>query len=287
MAADDHAYEAELRRQALEIERIRVALESADKLELERIKNATVVPGAWTAEQIKEYVERILTEREKAVVREQEARNAAVLREQETRDVALRREQEARDTALIREQASRDLAVHRERENLAAMIAQGDTNLREHMAQQIEGVRQQGGQQIEGVRQQIAAATRESEIRAGEGEKAILKQEAATEARFASVNEWRGQSLDRERSQQEQTSKLSSTFAPREVVDAKVDDLSKRIEANTRRIDQSGGQKEGAAEATTARQMSNGAIVGIISALVGGAGLITAVIIAATALTGG
>ena len=82
-------------------------------------------------------------------------------------------------------------------------------------------------------------------------------------------------------------SKLSATFAPREVLDAKVQDLEKRIEANTRRLDQSGGQKEGSKEATTARQMSNGALVGIISALVGGAGLITAVVVAANALSGG
>ena len=267
------AYEEEQRRQALEIERIRVALESADKLELERIENSNHVPGAWTAEQIKEYVERILTEREKAVVREQEARNTAVIREQETRDVALRREQEARETALIREQASRDLAVDRERENLASMIAQGDSNLREHMAQQIEGVRQQ-----------VEAAARETEIRAAEAEKAILKQETATERRFSSVNEWRGQSLDRERTQQEEVSKLSSTFAPREVLDAKVEDLAKRIEANTRRLDQTGGQKEGAIETTSARQVSNGMAVAIISAL---AGIIVAVVVAANAFSGG
>ena len=278
------AYEEEQRRQALEIERIRVALESADKLELERIENSNHVPGAWTAEQIKEYVERILTEREKAVVREQEARNTAVIREQETRDVALRREQETRDAALIREQASRDLAVDRERENLASMIAQGDSNLREHMAQQIEGVRQQGGQQIEGVRQQIAAATRESEIRAGEAEKAILKQETATERRFEGANNQRGQALDRERTAQEQMSKLSATFAPREVLDAKIQDLEKRIESNTARIAQTGGQKEGAAEATTARQMGNGATLAIVSAL---AAVIVAVVVAANAFTGG
>jgi len=271
--SSQNAYEEEQRRQALEIERIRVALESADKLELERIKNSTIVPGAWTAEQIKEYVERILTEREKAVVREQEARNAAVLREQETRDVALRREAETRDAALIREQASRDTTIRREQENLAAMVSQGDSNLREHMAQQIEGVSQQ-----------IAAATRDSEIRANEAEKAILKQENATERRFESANEWRGQSLDRERSQEAQMSKLSATFAPREVLDAKVQDLEKRIEANTRRLDQSGGQKQGETEATTARQMSNGATVAIVSTL---AGVIVAVVVAANALSGG
>ncbi len=267
------AYEEEQRRQALEIERIRVALESADKLELERIENSNIVPGAWTPAQVKEYVERILTEREKAVVREQEARNTAVLREQETRDVALRREQETRDTALAREQASRDTTIRRDQENLAAMIAQGDANLREHMAQQVEAVAQQ-----------IAAATREAEVRAAEAEKAILKQETATERRFESANEWRGQSLDRERSQQEQMAKLSATFAPREVLDAKIEDLTKRIESATRRLDQSGGQKEGAAEATTSRQITNGTTIAIVSAL---AGIIVAVIVAANAVTGG
>ena len=76
----------------------------------------------------------------------------------------------------------------------------------------------------------------------------------------------------------------SATFAPREVLDAKVEDLTKRIEANTRRQDLAGGQKQGETEATTARQMSNGATVAIVSAL---AGVIVAVVVAANALAGG
>ncbi|MDQ3349667.1 MAG: hypothetical protein M3545_17105 [Acidobacteriota bacterium] len=170
----------------------------------------------------------------------------------------------------------REKAASQLRKQFAQQIEAGDNNLREHMSQQVQAVGQQ-----------IAAATRDSEIRANEAEKAILKQETATERRFESANEWRGQSLDRERSQEAQMSKLAATFAPREVLDAKVQDLEKRIEVCTRRLDQSGGQKQGETEATTARQVSNGAIVGIISALVGGAGLITAVVVAANALSGG
>jgi catechol-2,3-dioxygenase len=44
------------------------------------------------------------------------------------------------------------------------------------------------------------------------------------------VNEWRGQSADRERSQQEELAKLTSQFSLREVVDAQITDLRRSLE---------------------------------------------------------
>jgi len=58
---------------------------------------------------------------------------------------------------------------------------------------------------------------------------AVQKAETANEKRFESTNEWRGQSLDRERTQQEQRSALESTFMPREVSDAQTKELRDKI----------------------------------------------------------
>jgi hypothetical protein len=71
---------------------------------------------------------------------------------------------------------------------------------------------------------------------------------------------------------------------PREVAEAKIAEGDKKIAALTSRLDQSGGQKQGETEATTARQISNGATVAIVSTL---AGVIVAVVVAANAFTGG
>lgn len=49
---------------------------------------------------------------------------------------------------------------------------------------------------------------------------AVEKQEIANEKRFESANEWRGQSADRERTQQEQIASFGRTLLPRETFDA-------------------------------------------------------------------
>ena len=65
-------------------------------------------------------------------------------------------------------------------------------------------------------KQQFAALRENTALALGAADKALAKAETATERRFESVNEWRGQSADRERD-----------FMPRSEATAKIDGLSK------------------------------------------------------------
>jgi hypothetical protein len=105
----------------------------------------------------------------------------------------------------------------------------GDDRLADHIKQQVRDIRdalitaeQLELERVSGLRREITLAYESSE-------KAILKQEAANEKRFAGVNEWRGQSLDRERTVQETLAQLTGTFLPREVADKQLDAIELRI----------------------------------------------------------
>jgi hypothetical protein len=78
--------------------------------------------------------------------------------------------------------------------------------------------------------QRFDSMKREMELITDAAATAITKVEAATDKRFEGVNEWRGQSADRERSQQEELAKLTSQFSLREVVDAQITDLRRSLE---------------------------------------------------------
>ena len=52
----------------------------------------------------------------------------------------------------------------------------------------------------------------------------------------SNVNEWRGQSLDRERSQQTQMSTLTQDFVRQDVADARHAELEKRIKTLEERV---------------------------------------------------
>ena len=277
-------YEAELRKQAIEIERIRVALESADKLELERIQSATACVGEYEKaleigrEADHKYYDSALAEQQHQIDRRLETQ----LRERT--DTERHLEQQIKAVRELVEQQQKAVEVASvEREKAASQ-------LRQQLAQQIDASYQalhdHIDQQIGQLRIQLESAQRETELRAGAQQTAIDKQEKAYEARFESVNGVRAQLQDLITSHQRSLAALTEKLMPREVAEAKIAESDTKIAALTSRLDKSGGQKEGASEATTARQMSNGAVVGIISALVGGAGLITAVVVAANALGG-
>ena len=72
-------------------------------------------------------------------------------------------------------------------------------------------------------------------------EKAVTKAENSNEKRFEAANEWRQQSADRERTQQEQTARLAATFLPREVAETALDDLRKQVSALQARSDRTAG----------------------------------------------
>ena len=277
-------YEAELRRQALELERIRVALESADKLEIERIHNSTTV----------------LAEREKAAEIAQAANqkyyDSALAEQQHQIDRRLETQlRERTDTERHLEQQIRAVRELVEQQQKAVEVASVErekaaSQLRQQLAQQIDAgyqaLHDHIDQQIGQLRIQLESAQRESEIRAGAQQTAIDKQEKAYEARFQSVNGVRAQLQDLITSHQRSLSELTTTLMPREVAEAKIAEGDKKIAALTSRLDQSGGQKEGSKEATTARQMSSGATIAIISTFLAVATLIVGIVLAANAITG-
>jgi len=277
-------YEAELRRQALELERIRVALESADKLEIERIHNSTTVLAerekaaeiAQAANQ--KYYDSALSEQQHQIDRRLETQ----LRERT--DTERHLEQQIRAVRELVEQQQKAVEVASEEREKAA------SQLRQQLAQQIDAgyqslhdhIQQQVGQ----LRIQLESAQRETELRAGAQQTAIDKQEKAYEARFQSVNGVRAQLQDLITSHQRSLSELTTTLMPREVAESKIAEGDKKIAALTSRLDQSGGQKEGSKEATTARQMSSGATLAIIGTFLAVATLIVGIVLAANAITG-
>ena len=71
----------------------------------------------------------------------------------------------------------------------------------------------------------LTAAEKAVEAALASAEKAVGKAEMANEKRFEAANEWRGQSADRETSQQAALSMLTTTLLPREVADAQMKEL--------------------------------------------------------------
>ena len=124
------------------------------------------------------------------------------------------REKAAQALATEREKTAQALAVA-----LRAQVETGDQALRDHIKDQVSQIRAA-----------LDALHREMTLIYESSEKAIMKAENANEKRFESVNEWRGQSLDRERTQQEQTSMLTATFLPREVAEAKFAELNRKVD---------------------------------------------------------
>lgn len=137
--------------------------------------------GNWTPEQIKEYVESILAEKDRAIEKAADEREKAA--------------------AALREQ-------------LSDRIAAGDANLREHIAAQISQLRQMVEASERIAAQRHDALQREAKIQHDADQAAIAKAEHANEVRFAAANEWRGQSADRERTQQEQIASFVATLTP-------------------------------------------------------------------------
>ncbi len=87
--------------------------------------------------------------------------------------------------------------------------------------------------------EQIESLRRELSITNDASEKAIEKAETASERRFESVNEWRAQSLDRERSTSEERAKLEGSFLRRETFETWKGGVEQQL-------NQSAGEKVGA-----------------------------------------
>lgn len=137
-----------------------------------------------------------------------------------------------------REKAARALRIELER-----AIAEGDRNLRDHIENQIQQIMaalvaadKLEIARIEAMAQLVEGVQREAKLVHLASEEAIAKADASNEKRFASMNEWRGQSADRERSQAQEMAKLSSQFMLREVADAQIDQLRQMISDLTEKV---------------------------------------------------
>ena len=115
------------------------------------------------------------------------------------------------------------------RTEMERTIAEGDKALREHVKAQVHQIREalESAERLEV--QRFDSLKREMQLITEAAQEAINKLADAYEKRFESVNEWRGQSADRERSQQEEMAKLSSQFMLREVADAQIADLRREV----------------------------------------------------------
>lgn len=107
---------------------------------------------------------------------------------------------------------------------------------KEHARDMLTAGKVEFEERVKHIRTEIDGVRREITIAADASKEAILKQEHANEKRFESVNEWRGQSLDRERSTNESMAKLSSTYVPREVADKQNEVVEKQLDALEERL---------------------------------------------------
>lgn len=148
--------------------------------------------------------------------------------------------------------AEREKSAQIVREALSQQISAADAALAQHI-----------GEQIRQVRQVIELNGRAVDAAFAASEKAILKAETAAERRFESVNEFRAQLADQ-----------TQTFMPREVAEAKIGDLAKKIDDLGKRANIDAGRASG--------------VTASVGMMVAAAGiLISLVVVAANLLTGG
>ncbi len=140
------------------------------------------------------------------------------------RDRAAEALREANQRALQEASVERSKSADRLADQLREKIESGYENLRQHIRQQ---------------EQELGASRREMTIIHEGSEKAISKAEAASEKRFASVNAFR-----------EQLNDQAKDFMPREVADAQIKELDKRISSLQQSHDTSAGKDQGSDRTT-------------------------------------
>ena len=139
------------------------------------------------------------------------------------------------------------LLMEKQRALDAALAAQKEAVLKAEVATERIAARAMSDQQAlrEEIGERLAALRRELESATQAQKEAVLKAEVATEKRFEGTNEWRAQSADRERSQQEQMAHLAATFMPREVADATIAAIGVQVAALQSRMDTMTGRTQG------------------------------------------
>jgi hypothetical protein len=115
--------------------------------------------------------------------------------------------------------------------------------------------------------ERLSALRRELEAATAAQKEAVIKAETATEKRFESVNEWRDQSADRERTQQEDRAKLEGAFIRREVIEAQLASIRDEMVTLRSRSDVSAGGDQSNALLWT-RMLSIAAVLASVGAIV-------------------
>lgn len=143
-------------------------------------------------------------------------------REREKASLVLRDEQRhATDIAeREREKAAQTLATA-----LTQSIREGDDRLREHIENQV--------QQINSA---LVAARRETTIINSASKEAISKAEVSTDKRFAASNEVRSQMADQLTAHRENLEKIVRELMPREVAEARLDELRQQIQGISEKL---------------------------------------------------
>lgn len=217
---------------------------------------------------IKEYMEAILVEKDRALEMADDERERAAS--------ALRGEQQR---ALDQAEREREKAASNLREELARAIKEGDDRLREHIMNQVHQIREAliSAEKLElervgGALERLAGVQREVNLQADASKEAILKAEAASEVRFASVNEFRAQLGDQ-----------TKTFLPRETFDAFIASFAEYKEATNRALILREGTTQGARDS----KQQQGVTVGYFFGGLGALGVIVGLIVALSQYTTG
>jgi hypothetical protein len=162
----------------------------------------------WTADQVKEYVEKILDEHRRAT---------------------------------MQAERERELAASALREGIYQSIREGVERLREHVAIQIvqiqtalEAASSLEQQRVANTLQKVEGLRTEMLLLHEGSEKAINKAEVATERRFESVNEFRAQLGDQ-----------VQQFIPREVAETQFGQMNQRLAVVEGLVQKGAGEREG------------------------------------------
>ena len=169
----------------------------------------------------------------------------------------------------------REKAAQALREQLTDRIQAGDANLREHISAQVAQLATMVKHSEQLALTRHEALQREMKIQHDADQAAINKAESANEARFAAANEWRGQSADRERTQQEQIASFVATLTPLAKSEAIEDKLAASIDRNRadietlmKRMDLQQGQAAGVRVTTSVAVTLVTIAIGVIGTII-------------------
>lgn len=171
----------------------------------------------------------------------------------------------------------REKAAAALREQLSERIQAGDTNLREHIIAQIAQLHTIINNTEAMAVTRHDGLQREIKIQHQADQAAISKAESANEKRFEAANEWRGQSTDRERTQQEAIASFVATLTPlvkTEAIEARLADAIDRNRSDVEKLDK---RMDVQASQALGSRLTMGALVTIVTVAIAIIGVIVLV----------